>query len=200
VNANIKDINMILARVGGEERAARLCGVAGDALRKWREKGYIPPKNWPAIVDGSGGQVGYETLNALYQQAKPSCARKSRSSLMAADLSAFGHYGRIVRALLVTHGAAGVIRQCLQSSRRGGGPDTDMDMGMDTNAEDASEGRPMTDKPVSLFVEIGAVDEAALRNAIAEPARILLVADNAHQSRKRNQPANVKEPENSSLR
>jgi len=66
----------ILARVGGEERAARLCGVAGDALRKWREKGYIPPKNWPAIVHGSGGQVGYETLNALYQQAKPQRAPK----------------------------------------------------------------------------------------------------------------------------
>lgn len=59
-------VSEIVAAVGGRARAAQLCDVSLDAIRKWREKNYIPPKNWPALVGASGGRVTYHALEALF--------------------------------------------------------------------------------------------------------------------------------------
>ena len=59
-------VSDIVAAIGGRARAAQLCDVSLDAIRKWREKNYIPPKNWPALVGASGGRVTYHALEALF--------------------------------------------------------------------------------------------------------------------------------------
>ncbi|MGI4945227.1 MAG: glutamine-hydrolyzing carbamoyl-phosphate synthase small subunit [Janthinobacterium lividum] len=43
-------IDIILARLGGVEAAARLAGIGTEAVRKWRQAGLVPPKHWPALM------------------------------------------------------------------------------------------------------------------------------------------------------
>lgn len=44
----------IVARLGGPEAAARLCGVGTEAIRKWRQSRAIPAKHWPAVIAATG--------------------------------------------------------------------------------------------------------------------------------------------------
>ena len=44
----------IIARLGGPEAAAALCGVGTEAIRKWRQARAIPPKHWPAVIGATG--------------------------------------------------------------------------------------------------------------------------------------------------
>ncbi len=44
----------IVARLGGPEAAAALCGVGTEAIRKWRQARAIPAKHWPAVIAATG--------------------------------------------------------------------------------------------------------------------------------------------------
>ena len=65
----ILSVSKIIARLGGPAKAAELCGVGDDAIRKWREKQYIPALRWPKIVRAANGKITYDMLEALYEQA-----------------------------------------------------------------------------------------------------------------------------------
>ena len=47
-------VDEILTQLGGAEAAARLTGVGGEAVRKWRQARAIPSKHWAAIVAATG--------------------------------------------------------------------------------------------------------------------------------------------------
>lgn len=44
----------IVARLGGPEAAATLCGVGTEAIRKWRQARAIPARHWPAVIAATG--------------------------------------------------------------------------------------------------------------------------------------------------
>ncbi|MBV8456354.1 MAG: glutamine-hydrolyzing carbamoyl-phosphate synthase small subunit [Acetobacteraceae bacterium] len=46
----MRDIDDVIARLGGPEAAAHLTGVGTEAVRKWRQARAIPARHWPAIV------------------------------------------------------------------------------------------------------------------------------------------------------
>src|SRR3954453_15704214 len=50
----MSDINVIIARLGGVECAARLTGVGTEAVRKWRQAGAGPARHWPAVIAAPG--------------------------------------------------------------------------------------------------------------------------------------------------
>jgi carbamoyl-phosphate synthase small subunit len=50
----MRSVEDILARIGGAEAAAALCGVGTEAIRKWRQARAIPARHWPAILSASG--------------------------------------------------------------------------------------------------------------------------------------------------
>lgn len=72
-------VSEIIYAVGGSGRACQLCGVSFDAVRKWREKNYIPPKNWPALVAAGGGQVTYHALEALFVRYRKVAAHEKET-------------------------------------------------------------------------------------------------------------------------
>ena len=47
-------VDEVVAQLGGSEAAARLLGVGGEAIRKWRQTRAIPSKHWSAIVATTG--------------------------------------------------------------------------------------------------------------------------------------------------
>ena len=47
----------LLDRAGGPDHVAALCGVSPDAVRKWRERGAVPPRHWPALAQAAGVAV-----------------------------------------------------------------------------------------------------------------------------------------------
>ena len=47
-------VDEIIERLGGAETAARLTGVGGEAVRKWRQARAIPAKHWPAVIAATG--------------------------------------------------------------------------------------------------------------------------------------------------
>jgi carbamoyl-phosphate synthase small subunit len=50
----MRAVDDILARLGGPEQAARVCGVGTEAVRKWRQARAIPAKHWPAVMAATG--------------------------------------------------------------------------------------------------------------------------------------------------
>lgn len=72
-------VSEIVAAVGGRARAAQLCNVSLDAIRKWREKNYIPPKNWPPLVGASGGTVTYHVLETLFVRHRKVAAQENEA-------------------------------------------------------------------------------------------------------------------------
>jgi carbamoyl-phosphate synthase small subunit len=47
-------VDLIIERLGGAERAARLTGVGTEAVRKWRQAGAIPSRHWAAVIAETG--------------------------------------------------------------------------------------------------------------------------------------------------
>ena len=47
-------VEQIIALLGGPEAAARLTGVSGEAIRKWRQARAVPSKHWPAVIAATG--------------------------------------------------------------------------------------------------------------------------------------------------
>src|SRR5580700_1357088 len=47
-------IELIIARLGGADAAARLTGVGTEAVRKWRQADAIPSRHWPAVIAATG--------------------------------------------------------------------------------------------------------------------------------------------------
>lgn len=66
----ILSVSDAISAVGGASRASQICGVSLDAVRKWREKGCIPPKNWPSLVEHGADKLTYDALEALWRQAR----------------------------------------------------------------------------------------------------------------------------------
>lgn len=48
--------------MGGADKVQAFCMIKPDALRKWREKGFVPPKHWGNAIDLSGGKVRWREL------------------------------------------------------------------------------------------------------------------------------------------
>ena len=48
------DIDGIIERMGGAERAAALCGIGTEAVRKWRQARAVPTRHWGAVIAASG--------------------------------------------------------------------------------------------------------------------------------------------------
>lgn len=67
----ILSVSDVISAVGGASRASQICGVSLDAVRKWREKGWVPPKNWPNLVRHGGDAVTYEALEVMWRGARP---------------------------------------------------------------------------------------------------------------------------------
>lgn len=67
----IRSVSDAIYAVGGAAKACQICGVSLDAVRKWREKGCIPPKNWPSMVEHGADVVTYDALEALWRKARP---------------------------------------------------------------------------------------------------------------------------------
>ena len=55
------DVERILDRIGGAGEAARLTGIGGEAIRKWRQARSIPSRHWPALV--ATGRIAYADLS-----------------------------------------------------------------------------------------------------------------------------------------
>ena len=66
---SVRTVKDAIEAVGGEAAVRNIIGVSCDALRKWRNKGCIPPKNWPAFVEHGNGLVTYESLEAMWRSA-----------------------------------------------------------------------------------------------------------------------------------
>jgi carbamoyl-phosphate synthase small subunit len=47
-------VDEIIERLGGAEAAARLLGVGGEAVRKWRQGHAIPARHWSALIQTTG--------------------------------------------------------------------------------------------------------------------------------------------------
>ena len=47
-------IDLIIDRLGGPEAAARLTGVSTEAVRKWRQAGFVPSSHWPSVIAATG--------------------------------------------------------------------------------------------------------------------------------------------------
>jgi carbamoyl-phosphate synthase small subunit len=58
----MRDIDDVIARLGGPEAAARLTGVGTEAVRKWRQARAIPARHWPTIV--AAGGLSYADLSS----------------------------------------------------------------------------------------------------------------------------------------
>jgi hypothetical protein len=64
-------VDQVIDVCGGLQVLALRCGISVDAVRKWRAPtGYVPPKNWPAVVSLSRGEIGYEALERLASSVK----------------------------------------------------------------------------------------------------------------------------------
>ncbi len=48
------DIDGIIERLGGAERAASLCGIGTEAVRKWRQSRAVPTRHWSAVMAATG--------------------------------------------------------------------------------------------------------------------------------------------------
>lgn len=59
------NVEQIIAALGGADGAARVCGVSGSAIRKWRSFGRVPPKHWATVV--RSGAATYEQLEQLFE-------------------------------------------------------------------------------------------------------------------------------------
>ena len=47
-------IDDIIERLGGPEAAARLTAVSTEAVRKWRQTGFVPSRHWAAVSAATG--------------------------------------------------------------------------------------------------------------------------------------------------
>ena len=50
----MRNVDDILALMGGAEATATRLGIGTEAVRKWRQAGLIPAKHWPAILTATG--------------------------------------------------------------------------------------------------------------------------------------------------
>lgn len=66
----MKTVNQIIAAAGSDEKTQAACAVSREALKKWRQFGFIPPKHWDTIVELTGGKVRYRDLSELRRAAK----------------------------------------------------------------------------------------------------------------------------------
>jgi len=82
----IRSVSDAISAVGGASRASQICGVSLDAIRKWREKGCIPPKNWPNLVQHGANLVTYEVLEAIWRQTRPGEGGRRVGAETAPDL------------------------------------------------------------------------------------------------------------------
>lgn len=69
-HVRILSVSDAVSAVGGAFRASQICGVSLDAVRKWREKGCIPPKNWPSLVEHGADRLTYDALEGLWRRAR----------------------------------------------------------------------------------------------------------------------------------
>ncbi len=60
------DIDHVIERLGGAERAAALVGVGTEAIRKWRQSRAIPTRHWSAIIASTG--LSFADLQGLALQ------------------------------------------------------------------------------------------------------------------------------------
>lgn len=60
----------IVAICGGIEKVAKVCDISTNAINKWERFGFVPPKNWPLLVETSGGSVTYRRLEALWRASR----------------------------------------------------------------------------------------------------------------------------------
>jgi len=52
--SDTQDVEVIIARLGGPDAAAKTLGVGTEALRKWRQSRAIPTRHWPAVMAATG--------------------------------------------------------------------------------------------------------------------------------------------------
>jgi carbamoyl-phosphate synthase small subunit len=108
----MRDIDDVIARLGGPEAAARLTGVGTEAVRKWRQAHAIPARHWPTIVAAAG--LSYADLSS-----EPAPATEppdgANAALSLADGTTF--WGRGFGAH--THNPAPVGEVCFNTSMTG---------------------------------------------------------------------------------
>src|ERR1700727_1778039 len=63
-------IELIIARLGGADSAARLTGVGTEAVRKWRQARAIPSRHWPAVIAATGLSMA-DLLSGSSEHARP---------------------------------------------------------------------------------------------------------------------------------
>jgi carbamoyl-phosphate synthase small subunit len=108
----MRDIDDVIARLGGPEAAARLTGVGTEAVRKWRQARAIPARHWPTIVAVAG--LSYADLSS-----EPASATEppdgATAALVLADGTVF--WGRGFGAH--THDPAPVGEVCFNTGMTG---------------------------------------------------------------------------------
>jgi|TARA_R110000765_G_scaffold26725_2_gene65345 carbamoyl-phosphate synthase small subunit len=52
----------VVASLGGRTEAAKLCGISGDAVKKWEQGNAIPSKHWQKIVRATNGAASFDML------------------------------------------------------------------------------------------------------------------------------------------
>ena len=50
----MRNVEDVIALMGGLEGAATRCGIGTEAVRKWRQARAIPAKHWPAVIAATG--------------------------------------------------------------------------------------------------------------------------------------------------
>jgi carbamoyl-phosphate synthase small subunit len=88
-------VDEIIERLGGAEAAAKLTGVGGEAIRKWRQARAVPSKHWPAIIAATG--LALSDLAPMPAQENPAMADEvppgATAALVLADGAVFWGMG-----------------------------------------------------------------------------------------------------------
>ncbi len=85
----MRDIDDVIARLGGLEAAARLTGVGTEAVRKWRQARAIPARHWPTIVAAAG--LSYADLSSEPAPATEPPDGATAALVLADDTVFWGH-------------------------------------------------------------------------------------------------------------
>jgi len=94
------NVESVIDRVGGQDAAARLCGVGVEAVRKWRQARAIPTRHWPVLVQATGLDFASLAGPGRVEVADPAPARQAEdappgatAALVLADGTVFWGHG-----------------------------------------------------------------------------------------------------------